>query len=112
MAQLTLKEKKAIQQYRKILPRSVKTAVVSFREGGYGAKILDLPGAITQASTFAELISMVNDCVFTYLEIPKKFLPFMGSYFPPIKLAQALSIWPRPRRVNTIEFAMATDNRN
>ncbi len=106
MAKLTLKEKKAISGYRKTLPGSVKAEVVSFSEGGYGAKILDLPGAITEASTFAELISMVNDCIFTYLQIPKKYLPFLGSYLPSIKLVQALNIWPRQRKVDTIEFAI------
>ncbi len=64
------------------------------KDGGFVAIIKTFSGCITQADSFSELIEMVNDAIRTYLEVPKKYLPFMPTYLPPLKEAQRFDVFP------------------
>lgn len=100
MAEFTSQDKEKIKYFRDLFPRTIEVRVNLSQEGGYYIEILTFPGCFTQAETFAELIEMVNDAVATVLEVPKKYLPYMPTYMPPLSLAQRLNIFPSPKVIN------------
>ena len=63
-------------------PDEVKVIIKKSEDGGYFAMVENLPGCVTQAETGQELFEMVNDAVYTYLEIPKQYIPYMPTFFP------------------------------
>ncbi|MBU3964549.1 hypothetical protein KJ562_02420 [Patescibacteria group bacterium] len=74
---------KTLQLYKKLLPQ--KIAVLVHKEGnGFWAEIKGrgLENCHTQAENFNELIKMVNDAIFDYLEIPLKVRKDLGFYLP------------------------------
>lgn len=99
MAKISPKDKEKINYFRSLFPRTIGVEIALAEEGGFIAKVVDFPGCITEAETFSELIGMVNDAVATVLEVPKEYLPFMPTYLPPLKLTQALSLFPIPREI-------------
>jgi predicted RNase H-like HicB family nuclease len=94
MGNLTFKNKKEIKKFRQFFPKKINVRVGFCEEGGFYAEVVTFPGCITQAETFSELIEMVNDAVATVLEIPRKYLPHMPSYMPPLSLAQRFNVFP------------------
>ena len=76
-----MEREKNIQFYKKLLPKKITVTIHKTKEG-FWAKVKELPHCYTQAKNFAELIEMVNDAVFTHLEIPKKFRAKSGYYIP------------------------------
>lgn len=101
MAKLTRHDHKKIHHFRSLLPNTVDVNVLISKDGGFCAEIITFPGCITQAETFSELIEMVNDAVFTVLEVPRKYLPYMPTYMPPLSLAQRLNIFPSPKVISS-----------
>ncbi len=100
------KEEEKINKYRKLLPKSIEVFVKPCEEGGFYAEIKTFPGCHTQAETFSELIEMVNDAVITFLEIPRKYIPFMKTYMPPVSLAQCFNLFPMPKvDLNSVIFS-------
>jgi len=77
-----VKKVKNLQFYKKLLPEKLSVEIHKTREGKFWAKIKELPYCYTQAGNFAELIGMVNDAVFTHLEVPNKFRSKLGHYIP------------------------------
>ena len=76
-------ETKTIKFYTELLPK--KIAVSIHKEGnGFWAEIKGrgLENCYTQAENFGELVRMVNDAVFDYLEIPIKVRKDLGFYLP------------------------------
>ncbi len=61
-------------------------------DGGYWAEVKNLPGCITQADNGTELFQMVNDAVYTYLDVPEEYIPFVPTYFPPEEVRKNLNI--------------------
>ncbi len=53
------------------LPPSLKVKIV-FEDGVYIAELVDL-GVFTEADSPEELDLMINDLIFTYFEVPKKY---------------------------------------
>lgn len=106
MANLTQKDRAAIRELTKRFPQRVTVHVARAKEGGFVAEVEEFPGCITQAETFAELIEMVNDAIATILEVPRKYLPYVPAYMPPISLAKKLNVWPdgEAKRENTIQL--------
>lgn len=51
-------------------------------DGGFAAEILSYPRTFTEANTFSELIEMVNDALYTYFDVPEKYVSFMPTYLP------------------------------
>jgi predicted RNase H-like HicB family nuclease len=53
-------------------------------DNGYFAKVTSLSGnVVTQAKTGQELIEMVNDAVYAYLDIPQVYREHLGYFMPP-----------------------------
>lgn len=78
--------------YKWRFPESIKVSIKQSQEGGYIAYVDNFPGCMTQAETGQELFEMVNDALYTYLEIPKEYQPYMQTFFPPKELRDKLSI--------------------
>ncbi|NQU84044.1 MAG: type II toxin-antitoxin system HicB family antitoxin [Parcubacteria group bacterium] len=72
---------KDVKHYKKLLPSRIIVKIHKTKEG-FWAKIKEFPGCYTQADSFFELIEMVNDAVFTYLDIPQKLRSKLGYYTP------------------------------
>ncbi len=75
-------QEKTLEDYRKLLPKTITAQVHKAKEGGFWAKIKEFPYCYTQGENFIELIDMINDAVLTYLEIPAKFREKVGYYAP------------------------------
>ncbi len=58
-----------IREYH--IPRTLNLQVRLTKDGWFAASVPELPGLITQAQTQEELLSMVNDAVLTYFDVPK-----------------------------------------
>ena len=69
--------------YQAQLPDSLEVRIRKSEDGGYWVKVLNLPGCFTQADNGEELFVMINDAVYTYFDIPEKYIPFVIRYFPP-----------------------------
>jgi predicted RNase H-like HicB family nuclease len=94
MVKLSSQDIKKINYFRNLFPHTIKVKVSLSSEGGFCVEILTFSGCLTQAETFSELIEMVNDAVATMLEVPRKYLPHMPTYMPPVTLAQRLNVFP------------------
>lgn len=92
---LSSRDKKEINRLRKLFPSTIKVKVLFSKDGGFYAEIFAFKKKfVTQAETFPELIEMVSDAIATVLEIPKKYLPYMPTYLPPVSVAQRLGLYP------------------
>ena len=81
--------------YQSQLPNSIKVKIGKSKDGGYWVKILTLPGCFTQAEDTEELFIMVNDAVYTYFDIPEKYIPYLPKYFPSEKIRKELQRWEK-----------------
>ena len=54
------------------LPAELKLKVRLYEDGWFVVTSPDLPGLVTQARNYQELIEMVNDAVLTYFDVPKR----------------------------------------
>ena len=77
-----MKEKKDLEFYKKLLPDMLNVEIHRTDDGGFWAKVKQLPHCYTQAETSSELIMMLNDAIYAYLNIPKKYHGKVGSYIP------------------------------
>lgn len=82
-------KRKSLQYYKDLLPEKLTVEIHRTREGDFWAKIKELPHCYTQARDFLELIEMINDAAYTYLEIPSRLRKKLGYYLPK-KFLQAL----------------------
>jgi predicted RNase H-like HicB family nuclease len=87
MVKLTKKEKEKIMKLRAQFPQRINVSIRHGEDWGFVARINNYPGCLTEGNTFSELIEMINDCVYTYFEIPLKYLAFMPTYLPKISVA-------------------------
>jgi predicted RNase H-like HicB family nuclease len=94
MKKLSQKEKEKIISLIKLFPKKISVTVNRSEDGGFWATINDFQGCVTQGDTLSELIVMVNDCLYCYLDIPLKYTSYMPSYLPSIGLAQEFNIFP------------------
>lgn len=76
--------------YQAQLPDSLNVQVKESEDGGYWVKILNLPGCFTQAESVEELFIMVNDTVYTYFDIPEKYILHLPRYFPSEEIRKKL----------------------
>ncbi len=75
-------DQKRLIEFIMRLPSRLEVEVHRTAEGKFWAKVLNLPGCVTQADSFGELIEMINDAVHTYFEIPEKISQHLGIYIP------------------------------
>lgn len=100
MRKLSEKDIKEINRFRSILPAEVSVSVRAAEEGGFICELKTFPRCFTQGDNFYELIRMINDLIYTYLDIPLKYLPYMPSYNPPLTMARDLAGFPALRKKN------------
>ena len=70
-----------LKKYEDLLPERITVHIKKTEEGFY-AKILELENCYTQADSFVELVEMINDAVFSYLDIPEEHQEKLGLYLP------------------------------
>jgi len=85
-----------IESYKKLLPETLSVKIHRGDGNRLVAEITNFPHCFTQAKDYDELIPMVNDVVYTYLEIPIKHMKELGYYVPQWqkKILEALSKKP------------------
>lgn len=112
MKQATLSDKEIakVLSLREQFPKEIGVAVRRSEDGGFVAQVLEPRGVITEANTFSELIEMVNDAVYSYLDVPEKFASFMPSYMPPVEVAQRLNVFPVTRIEEQIKLSLPPNN--
>jgi predicted RNase H-like HicB family nuclease len=104
MKKLTLKERKEINRLRSLFPDKIKVSAARAEEGGYVAEIITYPGCYTEGETFSELNSMINDCLYTYFNIPESYVSYMPEYLAPMSLAERLGIAPKQGILKSIPY--------
>lgn len=78
-----MNRKKNKEDIIKELPRSICLSVIKSKDGGFCAEItIQKDVLFTEAETFPELVYMINDAIYTYFEIPRKYLSSMPTYLP------------------------------
>ena len=73
-------------------PEKADIVVHSSEDGGYWAEIKNLPGCITKAENGTELFEMINDAIYSYLDVPEEYIPFVPTYFPPEETRKNINI--------------------
>lgn len=63
-------------------PDELDIKIKASKDGGYIVMVENLPGCMTQAKNGKELFEMVNDAVYTYLDVPLQYIPFVPAFFP------------------------------
>ena len=104
MAKLTKKQEKEVNRLRSLFPDEIQVNVARVEEGGFVAEILTYPGCYTEGETFSELIFMVNDCLYTYFNIPEEYTSYMRDYLPTMSLAERLGIVPTKATLKSIQY--------
>jgi hypothetical protein len=78
------------------LPNGLTVTIHADPSGKYVARITDdkhfARPIVTEGSTGQELFEMVNDAVYTTLDIPEAYRPYMTAFFPPEDIREALAI--------------------
>lgn len=69
-------------RFSTILPEKLEIEIHRAQEGGFWAKVKNLPGCNTQGENFFDLIEMINDAVFTYFEVPERLRKNLWFYVP------------------------------
>ena len=103
MQKLTPKQIREINHLRSLFPDKIMVKVARAQEGGFVAEITTFPGCFTQGETFSELLVMINDCVYTYFDVPEKYIPYMPEYLAPMTLAERLGIVPTRATLKSIQ---------
>ena len=78
---------KQLKKYKNLLPQEIVVTVKKTKLG-FVAEVKEFTHCYTQASNFMELVEMVNDAVFTYLDIPEKHRRKLGMYLPEKAIAE------------------------
>lgn len=68
--------------YKYRIPDNIDVFIKQSKDGGYVVDVKNLKGCITQAENGGEIFEMVNDALYTYLEIPAHYQPYMPVFFP------------------------------
>jgi len=72
---------KTKEHYKSLLPDRL-TVEIHKEKDEIWAKVIEFPNCYTQANGFLELVDMLNDSIYTYLSIPKKYQKEVGYYIP------------------------------
>lgn len=82
----------ALIAYKGRFPEELEVSIKSSQDKGYVMYVKNLPGCVTQAETGQKIFEMVNDAVYTYLQIPEDYQPFMPAFFPPESVRKEFDI--------------------
>jgi predicted RNase H-like HicB family nuclease len=100
MAATIKKDAKEINRFKALLPGELTVDIYPSKDGGLVCEIKTFQGCLTQGNNLFELMEMIHDAVYTYLEIPKKYLRHMPIYNPSAKMAHDFSGFPLPSKKN------------
>lgn len=78
--------------YKGRFPEKLEVSIKPSQDKGYVIYVENLPGCVTQAEMGQKIFEMVNDAVYTYLQIPEDYQPFMPAFFPPESVRKEFSI--------------------
>ncbi len=87
-------DKQEILKFGSLFPEEVTVSVRRSEDGGFSAEILSYTKTFTEADTFSELIEMINDALYTYFEVPEKYISYMPTYLPPVNMVSDLMGFP------------------
>ena len=73
-------------------PDRINVTIKKSEDGGYFAVIENFSGCITQAETGQELFEMINDAIYTYLDVPLQYIPYLPSFLPPEEVRKKFNI--------------------
>jgi predicted RNase H-like HicB family nuclease len=82
MAATTKKDIKEINRLKGLLPSELTVDIRPPKDGGLVCEIKTFPGSFTQGENLFDLMGMINDAVYTYLDIPRKYISHMPGYNP------------------------------
>jgi len=102
---MTTKEIKEVNELKARFPREISVVVEKYQDG-FIANVKTFAGCLTEASSYSELIEMVNDAVRSYFEIPEQYLPFMPTYRPPLSEATRLGVFPANQKKSEITLEL------
>lgn len=78
-----------IAAYQHKIPSRISVSHEKEKDGTYVARVLSIDGKkidngmiITDGKTVEELVEMVNDAVYTYLDIPERIRPSLPKMLP------------------------------
>jgi len=100
MAGLTKKDIKEINRLKGLFPDELTVYVRASEDGGLVCEIKTFRGCFTQGENLFELVQMINDAACTYLDVPVKYISYMPTYSPSVKMAHDLSGFPLPAKKN------------
>jgi predicted RNase H-like HicB family nuclease len=100
MEQKAKKNIKEINRLKGLLPGELTVDIKPSKDGGLICEIKTFPGCFTQGENLFALMEMIDDAVYTYLEIPKKYISLMPGYNPSTKMAHDFSGFPLPAKKN------------
>ncbi len=63
-------------------PERLVVNIKPSQDGGFVVFVENLPGCMTQAENGKEIFEMVNDAVYTYLNIPRQYQAYMPAFLP------------------------------
>lgn len=78
--------------FRWKMPDTLNVNIKPSEDGGFIGEVGNFPGCITQGETGQEIFEMINDAVYTYLEIPEEYKVYMPSFLPPEETRKELNI--------------------
>jgi predicted RNase H-like HicB family nuclease len=87
MAELTKKDIKEINRLKGLFPNELTAYIRASEDGGLVCEMKTFPGCFTQGENLFELVQMINDAVYTYLDIAQKYFTYMSNYSPSVKMA-------------------------
>ena len=100
MVGLTRQDIKEINRLKGLFPDELTVYVRASEDGGLVCEIKTFQGCFTQGENLFELVQMINDAVYTYLDIPQKYISYMPSYNPSTKMALDFMGLPLPAKKN------------
>ena len=68
--------------FKNKLPQDLQIEVQASEDGGYVARVMNLPGCFTEGDTFQQLNEMLNAAVYDYFQVPEQYIPYLRSYGP------------------------------
>ncbi len=96
----TKKNIKEINRLKGLLPNELVIDIRPSKDDGLVFEIKTFPGCFTQGENLFNLMEMINEAVYTYMDIPQKYTSHMPRYNPSAKMAHDFSDFPLSSKKN------------
>ena len=84
------KKEEQKQLFNAILPQTLKVQINKAEEGGYWAKVSEIP-CYSQGESFRELFDVLTKAIYAYYNVPEKLISDLGSYLPVHSLKEIIA---------------------